>query len=135
MLFILGSLAAAQAGLPVISFNLVIEMLFILGSGDLPPPHGYDATFQSRNRDAFHFRKPARMRVWHPRAPGFNLVIEMLFILGGKLNTEAYPTPIGFNLVIEMLFILGCNGFCWDTSQRRFQSRNRDAFHFRMSCQ
>ena len=62
---------------------------------------------------------------------GFNLVIEMLFILGRAFPYR--PVIIScFNLVIEMLFILGKKMFQSTLNYDiLFQSRNRDAFHFR----
>ena len=61
--------------------------------------------FQSRNRDAFHIRGPAR-----PRASPFlrfNLAIEMLFISGTLFSTYRIGSTNRFNLAIEMLFISG----------------------------
>ena len=63
--------------------------------------------FQSRNRDAFHFRSSAFGKMSCLLAFCFNLVIEMLFISGVRVR-------------VPVLWISG-----------EFQSRNRDAFHFR----
>ena len=60
-------------------FNLAIEMLVILGLSQART--GLDmGKFQSRNRDACHFRSLSREK---PAARiCFNLAIEMLVILG-----------------------------------------------------
>ena len=113
-------------------FNLVIEMLFIsgpLGARAMPPcllmpfqSRNRDAfhfrgtlseiclaeitVFQSRNRDAFHFRVEVRGR-GTVNVDGFNLVIEMLFISGSSCPSLLKIVVSGFNLVIEMLFISG----------------------------
>ena len=112
----------------MLCFNLAIERLFISGyAGSLQGCMGYK--FQSRNRDAFHFRD------WNANAPMrwqscFNLAIEMLFISGGypPRGQPVYRVSIsqsrgfsfqagrssdvgnhagGFNLAIERLFISG----------------------------
>ena len=87
--------------------------------------------FQSRYRAAFHFRQGGVSRL-DIRYPGFNLVIERLFISGTDANAAlTAPTIVsislssgfsfqgngchillhfqsqGFNLVIERLFISG----------------------------
>ena len=87
----------------------------------------------------------------------FNLAIEMLFISGVKLDNGFVPELYRFNLAIEMLFMSGSAFKCGGSaviaivsiSQSRgfsvqahlellhsdaygvFQSRNREAFHFR----
>ena len=64
-------------------------------------------------------------------AVGFNLAIEMLFISGACSNRK--PNSFcRFNLAIEMLFISGTVKFCPPVAEVGFQSRNRDAFHFRL---
>ena len=63
--------------------------------------------FQSRNRDAFHFRVLPRVNTNH-RLHCFNLAIEMLFISGPTKRIQHYLTAIAsFNLAIEMLFMSG----------------------------
>ena len=63
---------------------------------------------------------------------GFNLVIERLFISGGTGDATLGNLPAArFNLVIERLFISGTSSDSPETAQQRFQSRNREAFHFR----
>ena len=62
---------------------------------------------------------------------GFNLAIEMLVISGSADVSESGGFRLCFNLAIEMLVISGQkprfrDGFC------SFQSRNRDACHFRV---
>ena len=65
--------------------------------------------FQSRNRDACHFR--AAVENWPlVQYSRFNLAIEMLVISG------------------QLLPLLNLR------SQIKFQSRNRDACHFRNQC-
>ena len=60
----------------------------------------------------------------------FNLAIEMLVISGSGCVVARETGALGFNLAIEMLVISGCypclTGLCV-----LFQSRNRDACHFR----
>ena len=68
----------------------------------------YNAMFQSRNRDAFHFRLPvtasAERSVWFQ-----------------SRNRDAFHFRIS----------QACDGSCGIRGE--FQSRNRDAFHFRSS--
>ena len=88
-------------------FNLVIERLFI--SGAIREKAGILrlVAFQSRHRDAFHFRLPS---AYAPQ----------------RLSMDS------FNLVIERLFISGSTASMLCRQQRlQFQSRHRDAFHFR----
>ena len=62
--------------------------------------------FQSRNRDACHFR----VRSFPIRAVagyGFNLAIEMLVISGNVRNPDSSVGLGRFNLAIEMLIISG----------------------------
>ena len=116
-----------------------------------PPTH----EFQSRNRDAYHFRTMVTIRP-PTRPTRFNLAIEMLIISGGRNANrctkqthvsisqsrclsfqERYPraradTLNRFNLAIEMLIISGnTNAVFHGTRMKQFQSRNRDAYHFR----
>ena len=84
--------------------------------------------FQSRNRDAFHFKSDIQ-KVCHPLHNGFNLGIEMLFISSFRicraegilndvsisesrcfsfqeeLSNPPKPAVTCFNLGIEMLFV------------------------------
>ena len=86
-------------------FNLVIERLFISGLTYRRQTMRDDILkFQSRNREAFHFRAAFRLDVQ------------------GWLR---------FNLVIERLFISGQQIRCCCLILALFQSRNREAFHFR----
>ena len=62
-------------------FNLAIEMLVISGKVRLIVRHGLPAEFQSRNRDACHFRMPSSAFGRKPHLR-FNLAIEMLVISG-----------------------------------------------------
>ena len=110
--------------------------------------------FQSRNRDAFHFR---RIRATPESASQcFNLAIEMLFISGlERLKAIAALIEVSisqsrcfsFQVMILRSFRKASmnvsisqsrcfsfqEGECDATSHRAslFQSRNRDAFHFR----
>ena len=114
-------------------------------------------SFQSRNRDAFHFR---RRRIRHAQDAyfdAFNLAIEMLFISGHVTTPQGAQVPIllsisqsrcfsfqGFLPRLRMhsvltLSISQSRCFSFQAKSYRpetviptnFQSRNRDAFHFR----
>ena len=65
--------------------------------------------------------------------PSFNLAIEMLFISGAIPFVLVCADAPSFNLAIEMLFISGSGGVGGTDVLDfiKFQSRNRDAFHFR----
>ena len=70
-------------------------------------PNAGPKMFQSRNRDAFHFRATRRSVLMSLSLSSFNLAIEMLFISGWR-RTERFTTFYSrFNLAIEMLFISG----------------------------
>ena len=60
----------------------------------------------------------------------FNLVIEML-VISGEIQKRRRLAGLRFNLVIEMLVISGGDGGAGTHRIRAFQSRNRDACHFR----
>ena len=111
-------------------FNLAIEMLFISGSAFTRGRHGWYFLFQSRNRDAFHFRVGNAGARRH-RFPQFQSRNRDAFHF--RLNETALDTlktyvsisqsrcfsfqaqadagvkvlVVGFNLAIEMLFISG----------------------------
>ena len=77
----------------------------------LETPESRFHQFQSRNRDACHFRK------WVIRDPvlryhGFNLAIEMLVISGPEYRRALARDRPCFNLAIEMLVISGPTCFC-----------------------
>ena len=56
----------------------------------------------------------------------------MLFISGVIPEAQTAIQPHGFNLAIEMLFISGWTEHNLNPAEvEMFQSRNRDAFHFR----
>ena len=120
----------SRSALRSTSFNLVIEMLFISGLHCLVVCVRRLHVFQSRNRDAFHFRSLTKTRAL-ALIRCFNLVIEMLFISGKCFVHVRGSMHASFNLVIEMLFISGTVRLVRDGGQVMFQSRNRDAFHFR----
>ena len=107
-------------GLPLhaVCFNLGIEMLFVSRVAVSRRSSSClfrDAMFQSRNRDAFRFKSIAKAigDCWQQDLnPSFNLGIEMLFISSqgctiGSVMLRSHPAGI------------------------LFQSRNRDAFHFK----
>ena len=178
MLVISGMHAFCWVREDIRGFNLAIEMLVISGGGT-PVYPGISKLFQSRNRDACHFRlsrdKPPTGELFsfnlaiemlvisghprprtHPAKDCFNLAIEMLVISGqarrdrkssfwkcfnlaiemlvisGQSGIARDLLTLGFNLAIEMLVISGRGEFrrrFGDIGQ--FQSRNRDACHFR----
>ena len=112
------------------SFNLAIERLFISGQAGDTHRDNQDGQFQSRNREAFHFRVAKRYPS-HGESVCFNLAIERLFISGdNRVFMETRP-QLCFNLAIEMLFISGSWTKDGAPVSGAFQSRNRDAFHFR----
>ena len=94
--------------------------------------------FQSRNRDAFLFKKTRRYTLKYLTLR-FNLVIEMLFF--SRMDSIPAKTHLipSFNLVIEMLFFSRLVSFhvAGVVSFAKFQSRNRDAFLFKRAvcCQ
>ena len=69
-------------------------------------PTGQVVVFQSRNRDACHFRRHRR-RTSLSSPSSFNLAIEMLVISGACRHPESCQPHPGFNLAIEMLVISG----------------------------
>ena len=137
--------------------------------------------FQSRNRDAYHFRTPRRTRGYHTRhfvsisqsrclsfqdaeraetptpGTGFNLAIEMLIISGQRDSRASHGdrgvsisqsrclsfqangalTPMPGSGVVSisqsrcLSFQDGGHSRVRRPSRLRFQSRNRDACHFR----
>ena len=106
-------------------------MLFISGLCQLAFSLSLPESFQSRNRDAFHFRLSCSRLIPLIHHLSFNLVIEMLFISGKDCSVPEALSAC-FNLVIEMLFISGGTAAPPAAVRTTFQSRNRDAFHFRM---
>ena len=137
-------------------FNLAIEMLIISGQETEAVFEGERHLFQSRNRDAYHFRQGC-LRVSSTAQPSFNLAIEML-IISGVSPTSCLPSKPRFNLAIEMLIISGQGSACFPVLLHKgfnlaiemliisgershfegavislFQSRNRDAYHFRVT--
>ena len=87
-------------------FNLAIEMLFISGTNAACSPTGSRDKFQSRNRDAFHFRAA----VSEPDNAALNEFQSR--------NRDAFHFRAAG---------CGVRGHVF-----QFQSRNRDAFHFRL---
>ena len=131
-------------------------MLFISGN-DSNADDAYPHMFQSRNRDAFHFRLTEAHRNAHShvvsisqsrcfsfQVPDTQVAIHGLPMMFQSRNRDAFhfrSTPrflpsvrySRFNLAIEMLFISG-NARPIPSAKviSSFQSRNRDAFHFRL---
>ena len=85
-------------------FNLAIEMLIISGTTE-----------------------PS---VTKSKGTGFNLAIEML-IISGRNRRMSRRKSVCFNLAIEMLIISGIQPSSSTFTSFTFQSRNRDAYHFR----
>ena len=109
-------------------FNLAIEMLVISGNISASP-RASSIMFQSRNRDACHFRARADCQAV-PVDLRFNLAIEMLVISGMPwLPLGGMSTGVSISqsrcLSFQVSSHVSC-GWVW-----RFQSRNRDACHFR----
>ncbi len=131
-LFISGGGVILIGLLHSVSFNLVIEWLFISGlSSVFIRETGIG--FQSRYRVAFHFRQLAFFYKMPSVIISFNLVIEWLFISGHLYHHGGIFFEMSFNLVIEWLFISGQRVFenTVRATESRFQSRYRVAFHFR----
>ena len=108
MLFMSGQGDCGADGFTHSCFNLAIEMLFMSGQqGRLT--FDADILFQSRNRDAFHVRKP-----------GFYLAGEINHdILFQSRNRDAFHVRSRRQSDVPRV------------STSVFQSRNRDAFHVR----
>ena len=112
----------------VLSFNLAIEMLVISGSGHRltrTQSHGFNLAIEMLVISGE--RKPSTESLFIC----FNLAIEMLVISGFQLKIvdAGYES---FNLAIEMLVISGGQNSASTTAHKAtFQSRNRDACHFR----
>ena len=109
--------------------------------------------FQSRYREAFHFRSPFAWRrrirptfqsryreAFHFRATCFELAavtrivsisLSRGFSFQGKARPKRITICISFNLVIERLFSSGKNPPLNLRQAEAFQSRYREAFHFR----
>ena len=113
-----------------VSFNLAIEMLFISGKQQAILRAGFP--FQSRNRDAFHFRARLNPPALARRSPCFNLAIEMLFI-SGQISWLRQAVPIHVSISQSRCFSFQVIKTSENRGEKclKFQSRNRDAFHFR----
>ena len=116
-----------------IRFNLAIEMLFISGLEFLQMGC-HVGLFQSRNRDAFHFRKRrSRSRRRIKSSPVSISQSRCFSFQDGIVDPSAKTVHVRFNLAIEMLFMSGYKHPTPDEGcVRLFQSRNRDAFHVRL---
>ena len=114
---------------PCSCFNLVIERLVISGIRAQMWLTRIEL-FQSRNRDAFHFKlQMARMQMM--RICSFNLAIEMLFISScmewvelSQLDIVSISQSRCFSFQVDVMTKP-------QTRVYKFQSRNRDAFHFK----
>ena len=117
-----------NANIGSISFNLAIEMLIISGP-DVFTPRLDITSFQSRNRDAYHFR------IDKPSSPShnndsFNLAIEMLVISGRRYPARQVIIRVSISQSRCLSFQDAGQGI--ESSEHfEFQSRNRDACHFR----
>ena len=112
--------------------------------------------FQSRNRDAFHFRcyceynrttntyqvSISQSRCFSVQGRGrlndrrnrriVSISQSRCFSFQGRMILSVASPGMSFNLAIEMLFISGeLQPIQTCGVRNRFQSRNRDAFHFR----
>ena len=110
--------------------------------------------FQSRNRDAYHFR--VHNAICHDRLHRVSISQSRCLSFQGATGKGLLASALSFNLAIEMLIISGCaeryhRGARLDVSisqsrclsfqdaymamcgqtKYKFQSRNRDAYHFR----
>ena len=120
-----------MSGLKVSCFNLAIEMLFISGDKDawIPVDTLHVSISQSR---CFSFQVEE-----HPisinSVVSFNLAIEMLFISGLMILKIYNPQEtVKFQSRNRDAFHFRSSaGYLKSESQCEFQSRNRDAFHFR----
>ena len=117
-------------GVQDIGFNLAIEMLVISGFNRLNGISGF----------LFRFNLAIEMLVISgsmspinskDASPCFNLAIEMLVISGRVAQHLRASHGYRFNLAIEMLVISGALTRLDRERAASFQSRNRDACHFR----
>ena len=111
-------------------FNLAIEMLVISGEHIRFRPVDAAIGVSISQSRCLSFQDGGRRTA--PRLlESFNLAIEMLVISGQPSLARSEP-PYGFNLAIEMLVISGAR-YPPQNAYRYllFQSRNRDACHFR----
>ena len=114
-----------------LSFNLAIEMLFISGPRHALQRQRRTNVSISQSR-CFSFQAKRNGNCGNGAGSGFNLAIEMLFISGRRIRIPVGGRWRSFNLAIEMLFISGPLPIRrWRVAPFQFQSRNRDAFHFR----
>ena len=100
-----------------------------MGNVAANPPNGF--AFQSRNREAFHFKFSIGFIVVMIHI-SFNLVIERLFI--SRQNAEVGARPLGFLFQSRNreAFHFKCRLLDGShTKYLKFQSRNREAFHFK----
>ena len=119
---------------PPACFNLAIEMLIISGLV-------WDSAlvlsilFQSRNRDAYHFRKGAARRGFPLREEFQSRNRDAYHFRLNATRDRLLTARASFNLAIEMLIISGDRTTALArVPLRQFQSRNRDAYHFRVSA-
>ena len=136
------------------SFNLAIEMLIISGHKGGFYVHRTVEQFQSRNRDAYHFRRvlttsPSTNRmvsISQSRCLSFQDALSVCGVMSaidvsisqsrclsfqGRIYAARQAGEVRFNLAIEMLIISGHATEDKRKPSQQFQSRNRDAYHFR----
>ena len=91
--------------------------------------------FQSRNRDAFLFKDLVSVRSAPDTLHRFNLVIEMLFFSRPKMQPlkHRWGTTFQSRNRDAFLFKITSAGARWMLDNLSFQSRNRDAFLFKAS--
>ena len=154
MLFISGSDMAGERKSAISAFQSRNRDAFHFREAPMAVPDYIIVGFQSRNRDAFHFRKrddtasPAACPLFQSRNrdafhfrlgcidrrdahPGFNLAIEMLFI-SGHCHPWMPTTHILVSISQSRCFSFQANASPESVTSALFQSRNRDAFQFRV---
>ena len=87
--------------------------------------------FQSRNRDACHFRAEVHQPAQHHVQSRFNLAIEMLVISGDVSSVSRKTSVSPFQSRNRDACHFRCPTSSCSSSSGLFQSRNRDACHFR----
>ena len=133
MLVISGRASArVKPSLRIVCFNLAIEMLVISGRRVIVSMRRHSRAFQSRNRDACHFRAAGSCKVKAATLRCFNLAIEMLVISGSMAVWIAAVSSADVSISqSRCLSFQGQYRRLSDAAESRFQSRNRDACHFR----
>ena len=110
-------------------FNLAIEMLIISGCEHESAARHHIRVSISQSR-CLSFQARWREVVMPLSVGSFNLAIEML-VISGTICPRRTTRISCFNLAIEMLVISGDSVAAQSSRCASFQSRNRDACHFR----